>query len=118
MAGKSGKRDTGKGSGADSRTTFNFKLTHIKNIFKNKTHMRISKDALIAASVAANYLFDEMLVSGRDITVDEKKKKMSPRHIQRAINNDPELKIFFTKYQIQSGGVKHTTDISKISQRR
>ncbi|XP_077301411.1 uncharacterized protein LOC143921989 [Arctopsyche grandis] len=104
--GKSGKKDhkTAVTQEARERVVTTFKSAHIKRIVKKQTKMRVSKDALKAISSGLTYILLEILDGGKIYVEGEKKKKMSPRHINSAITSDVELSSLLKSYVIQSGG--------------
>ncbi|KAL6120398.1 hypothetical protein NUSPORA_02878 [Nucleospora cyclopteri] len=106
MSGKSGKRDVKK-SGQGEKTSMFFKLTQVKRVMKHMTNMRISKDSQVAISSAIAYIILEILDGGKNVALNDSKKKMSPRHISSAITSDLELSTLLKNHIIQSGGCRN-----------
>ena len=109
MSGKSGKKDIKKGSSGEKSSMF-FKLGQVKRLMKTHTHMRISKDSQISASAALAYIILELLDGGKVMAAEDgNKKKISPKHLNAAINADAELSNLLKNFVIQSGGCRNFT---------
>lgn len=104
MPGKGGKRDIKKDSAPEEKDAPSFKPAHIKKLVKKLTKMRVSKDALKFCSRGITYILTEILDGGRNCVQNDRKKKMSPKHIRSAITSDSELSSFLKNCVIQSGG--------------
>merc|ERR1712136_206241 len=94
MSGKSGKKDVKKGTSGEKMNLL-FKPTQIKRVIKNISSMRVSKDATIACAVALGYIGVELIDGGKNIAMNDGKKKMSPKHIETAITAEMELSTVF-----------------------
>merc|ERR1712243_365512 len=99
--GKSGKKDIKTATTGDKEGAF-FKQTQIKRVIKHMTNMRVSKDSLKSLSAGLTYIVLEILDGGKNVAINEGKKKMSPRHINTAITSDLELSTLLKNHYIQS----------------
>ncbi|CAD25102.1 HISTONE H2A [Encephalitozoon cuniculi GB-M1] len=104
----------GKGGKADPRVIGKdeehqksiVKLSQIKKIMKDRTRMRISKDALVAVSACVMYLISEITDGAKNVASTDGKKKVMPKHINNAICNDTELHFVGHDWLIKNGGMK------------
>lgn len=118
-----GKRDPKlekAASGADTKDNkeFSFKPAHVKKLFKKFTKMRVSKVAIFACMAAVNYIMSEIIDGAKSCCEVDGKKKIYPRHINKAIVNDSELKGLMKNYVIQAGGFRTITgDVAEPSVR-
>ncbi|KAM0671533.1 putative histone-like transcription factor [Ordospora colligata] len=104
----------GKGGKADPRVMGKdeehhksvMKLSQIKKIMKDRTRMRISKDALVAVGACVIYLIGEITDGARNVASTDGKKKIMPKHINNAIYNDTELHFIGHDWLIKNGGMK------------
>jgi histone H2A len=104
----------GKGGKADPRVMGKdeehhksvMKLSQIKKIMKDRTRMRISKDALVAVGACVIYLIGEITDGARNVANTDGKKKIMPKHINNAIYNDTELHFIGHDWLIKNGGMK------------
>ncbi|ORD97491.1 H2A [Hepatospora eriocheir] len=103
-SGKSGKRDVKKSGVADGYSAY-FKAAHIKRVFKDATGLRISKDATKMGCTAVTTFLREVIECSQRAVLSDKKKKITPRHINLAIKNDQELNFVLKNVIIQSGGM-------------
>lgn len=104
--GKGGKADPRVvGKGEEHYKTI-VKLSQIKKIMKDRTRMRVSKDALVAVAACVVYLVSEITDGAKSIATTDKKKKVMPKHINSAICNDTELSFIGHDWMIKSGGTK------------
>lgn len=104
--GKGGKADPHV-AGKDEEQHKNIvKLSQIKRIMKDKTRMRISKDALVAVSACVIYLISEITDGSKNVANADGRKKIMPKHINNAIYNDTELNFIGHDWLIKNGGMK------------
>ncbi|CAF0714673.1 unnamed protein product [Brachionus calyciflorus] len=80
----------------------NYILKNMKKMFPDRI---ISKEGGIYMSSVLEYLCSEILDLSGDIALKSKKKRIIPRYIQLAINNDEELHHLLNNVIIAQGGV-------------
>merc|ERR1712200_210951 len=106
MSGKGGKKDAKRATTSDKMSLL-FKPTQIKRVIKNNTRMRVSRDATVACAVALGYIGVELIDGGKNVALNDGKKKMTPKNIATAITADLELSTLFKNCLIQSGGCRN-----------
>lgn len=115
--GKGGKADPHVGKDDDHCKSI-VKLSQIKRIMKEKTRMRISKEALVGCSACLVYLISEIADGAKNVANTDGKKKIMPKHINNAIYNDTELNFIGHDWLIKNGGMKSSIvpgDVGKKS---
>ena len=73
--------------------------------YLKKTGLRVGKGASIYLAACIEYLMVEVLELSGNAARDSGRKTISPRDVQRAINNDEELKELYPDLHI-GGGVE------------
>lgn len=82
-----------------------FKASRIGRRLKgSKMFERVSKTAPIYLTAVLEYVCAEILEVAKDNAINEKKKRIMPKHIKFGIDNDPDLKIMFKDMIIPEGG--------------
>jgi histone H2A len=95
-----------------SRAGLSFNVTRVENLMMlQASARRKSGDSAVALSAVLEYLAAEVLELAGNCARDNKKVRITPRHIKLAISNDEELNRLY-KDTIISGGV-----VSKIHTR-
>lgn len=76
-----------------------------KLLKKGKYAKRISETAPVFLAAALNYLVNEVCDMAATAAIDNRKKRISPRHITMAIRKDDELNELLKDVTIAQGGV-------------
>lgn len=85
-----------------------FPITRIENIMRElSTADRVSKGAPIYMAAVLEYITSEILELSWNFTVNNKKKRITPRHITLAVQDDAELKKLFAHVNF-GGGVQES----------
>jgi histone H2A len=107
MAGKGGKRDAShKSSSRSEKAGLQFPVGRIHRFLRKGNYaQRIGSGAPVYLAAVLEYLTAEILELAGNAAADNKKKTISPRHLQLAIRNDEELNKLLRDVTIASGGV-------------
>lgn len=107
MAGKGGKRDSSnKASSRSEKAGLQFPVGRIHRFLRKGNYaQRIGSGAPVYLAAVLEYLTAEILELAGNAAADNKKKTISPRHLQLAIRNDEELNKLLRDVTIASGGV-------------
>jgi histone H2A len=102
-----GKRTAGTKSVSKSiRSGLQFPVGRISRFLrKGKYASRVGGGAPVYLSAILEYLAAEVLELAGNAARDNKRQRISPRHVQLAIRNDQELNQLFQGITIASGGV-------------
>lgn len=109
MSGK-GKRGRGKKKGKtvtrSSRAGLQFPVGRIHRFLRQGRYaQRVGRTASVYLAAVLEYLGVEMLELSGNACRDNKRQRITPRHIQLAIRNDEELNKLLSGITIASGGV-------------
>lgn len=104
--GKGGKADPHVAGKGEEQGKSIVKLGQIKRIMKDRTRMRVSKEALVAVAACVVYLIGEIVDGSKNVAHTDGKKKIMPKHINNAIYNDSELRFLGYNWVIKNGGMK------------
>ena len=122
MAGK-GKGGRGKGKGKSTsrsaKAGLQFPVGRIARYMRNmKVASRLGSGAPVYMAAVLEYLCAEILELAGNAARDNKKSRITPRHLQLAVRNDEELNKLLGSVTIASGGVLpniHATLLPKKS---
>lgn len=106
MAGKGGKKVSGKSTSRSDKAGLQFPVGRIHR-FLRKGHyaQRVGSGAPVYLAAVLEYLTAEILELAGNAAADNKKKTISPRHLQLAVRNDEELNKLLRNVTIANGGV-------------
>ncbi|GAV07389.1 hypothetical protein RvY_17227 [Ramazzottius varieornatus] len=106
MFGRGGKTIERKKRSVAARSGLTFPVSRFHRQLKNDhAKYRISRGTSIFAAAVIEYMVAEVLELAGKACADNKKKRITPRHIQLAVRNDEELNKFCEGVQISQGGV-------------
>lgn len=105
--GKGGKRDSSrKSSSRSEKAGLQFPVGRIHRFLRRGNYsQRVGSGAPVYLAAVLEYLTAEILELAGNAAADNKKKTISPRHLQLAIRNDEELNKLLRDVTIASGGV-------------
>ena len=107
--GKRGKGGKGKGGKSVSRSTkagLQFPVGRIARYLRKGGYAkRIGGASPVYMAAVLEYVVAEVLELAGNAAKDNKRSRITPRHIQLAVRNDDELNVFFGSAVIASGGV-------------
>jgi len=99
-----------------------FSVSRVENHLRQGRYAeRLSKSASVYLAGVLEYLVAETVELAGDITHQSRKKRITPRHISLAIQNDDELAKLCTGITIPEGGVRphiHQVLLGPIKKRR
>ncbi|GAA5861065.1 hypothetical protein JCM8547_008023 [Rhodosporidiobolus lusitaniae] len=97
-------KNTGTTSGVKAGLTFPAARmrAHLK---AGKYANRVDRTAAVYLAASIEYLVAEVLELAGNAAWDNKKKRISPRHIQLAVRNDEELNRLLANVVLSEGGV-------------
>ena len=101
--GKKGKKSSG-GSSRSSKAGLQFPVGRIHRYLKGSAP-RIGAGAPVYLAAVLEYLTAELLELAGNAAKDNKRTRVTPRHLQLAIRNDEELNKFLGKITVAQGGV-------------
>lgn len=105
-AGKGGKKDSHKSTSRSDKAGLQFPVGRIHRFLRRGNYaQRIGSGAPVYMAAVLEYLTAEILELAGNAAADNKKKTISPRHLQLAIRNDEELNKLLRDVTIASGGV-------------
>lgn len=106
-AGKGGKKDSSsKATSRSDKAGLQFPVGRIHRFLRKGNYaQRIGSGAPVYLAAVLEYLTAEILELAGNAASDNKKKTISPRHLQLAIRNDDELNKLLRDVTIASGGV-------------
>lgn len=103
--GKGGKGKTGSQT-RSARAGLQFPVGRLaRHLKKGAFAKRVSGGAPVYMAAVLEYVVAEVLELAGNAAKDNKKLRITPRHIQLAVRNDDELNKFFGNAVIASGGV-------------
>ncbi|KAK6902616.1 histone H2A [Kwoniella mangroviensis CBS 10435] len=106
MPGKSSDDSAGKGHGRSLKAGITFPVGRIHRYLKRGRYAdRVGGGAAIYMASVLEYLVAEVLELAGNAANDNKRSRVSPRHIQLAVRNDEELHRLLGKVTIAEGGV-------------
>jgi histone H2A len=101
-----GKKQRGKSQTRSSRAGLQFPVGRIQRLLKKGNYAsRISGGASVYLASVLEYLTAEVLELAGNASKDNKKSRISPRHLQLAVRNDEELNKLLAGVTIAQGGV-------------
>ncbi|GAA5963098.1 hypothetical protein JCM3765_001769 [Sporobolomyces pararoseus] len=104
--GKSTTQGKKKGESAAKKAGLVFPPSRMRRYLKKGHYAaRVGQGAPIFLASAIEYLCAEVLELAGNAAIDNKKSRISPRHIQLAVRNDEELNRLFGNVTISGGGV-------------
>ena len=111
--GKRGKTGSGKGKGKSgksqtrsSRAGLQFPVGRLARYLRTGGYSkRVGAAAPVYMAAALEYICAEVLELAGNAAKDNKRSRITPRHIQLAVRNDDELNSFFGQTIIAQGGV-------------
>jgi len=106
-AGKGGKKDSSsKATSRSDKAGLQFPVGRIHRFLRKGNYaQRIGSGAPVYLAAVLEYLTAEILELAGNAAADNKKKTISPRHLQLAVRNDEELNKLLRDVTIASGGV-------------
>jgi histone H3/H4 len=105
-SGKAGKASGSKSKSRSSRAGLQFPVGRIHRHLRNGNYaQRIGAGAPVYLAAVMEYLAAEILELAGNAARDNKKTRISPRHIQLAVRNDEELNKLLSGVTIAQGGV-------------
>ena len=104
--GKGKGKGAGKGTSRSAKAGLQFPVGRINRYLKQgKYATRVGAGAPVYLAAVLEYLNAEVLELAGNACRDNKKKRVTPRHLVLAIRNDEELNKFLGGVTIASGGV-------------
>ncbi len=104
--GKGGKKDSHKATSRSDKAGLQFPVGRIHRFLRKGNYaQRIGSGAPVYLAAVLEYLTAEILELAGNAAADNKKKTISPRHLQLAIRSDDELNKLLREVTIASGGV-------------
>lgn len=104
--GKGGKKDSHKSTSRSDKAGLQFPVGRIHRFLRKGNYaQRIGSGAPVYLAAVLEYLTAEILELAGNAAADNKKKTISPRHLQLAIRSDDELNKLLREVTIASGGV-------------
>ncbi|XP_041726766.2 late histone H2A.2.2 [Coregonus clupeaformis] len=88
-----------------ARAGLQFPVARIHRLLKGNYAARIGVGAAVYLAAILEYLCAEVLELSGNAARDNKKSRITPRHIQLAVRNDEELNTLFGAVTISEGGV-------------
>ncbi len=103
--GKGGKVK-GKAKSRSSRAGLQFPVCRIHRLLRKGNYAeRVGAGAPVYLAAVMEYLAAEVLELAGNAARDNKRSRVTPRHIQLAVRNDEELNKLFSTTTIAAGGV-------------
>lgn len=104
--GKGGRGDKKKATSHSAMAGLQFPVGRVaRHMKQSRVASRIGRGAPVYMAAVLEYLTAEVLELAGNAAVDNKKKRITPRHLQLAVRNDDELSKLLAKVSIASGGV-------------
>ena len=104
--GKGGKVKTGRSQSRSQRAGLQFPVGRIHRLLRKGNYAeRVGAGAPVYLAAVLEYLVAEVLELAGNAARDNKKSRMTPRHLQLAIRNDEELNKLLSGVTISQGGV-------------
>ncbi|CAC9696255.1 histone H2A [Plasmodium reichenowi] len=104
--GKTGRKKASKGTSNSAKAGLQFPVGRIgRYLKKGKYAKRVGAGAPVYLAAVLEYLCAEILELAGNAARDNKKSRITPRHIQLAVRNDEELNKFLAGVTFASGGV-------------
>lgn len=104
--GKVGRKKAVKGTSNSAKAGLQFPVGRIgRYLKKGKYAKRVGAGAPVYLAAVLEYLCAEILELAGNAARDNKKSRITPRHIQLAVRNDEELNKFLSGVTFASGGV-------------
>lgn len=89
-----------------SRAGLEFPVGRIHRLLRKGNYAeRVGAEAPVYLAAVLEYLVAELLESAGDVARDNKKTRITPRHLQLAIRNDEEFDKLLSGVTIAQGGV-------------
>ncbi|VWU49275.1 histone H2A, putative [Hepatocystis sp. ex Piliocolobus tephrosceles] len=104
--GKTGRKKAVKGTSNSAKAGLQFPVGRIgRYLKKGKFAKRVGAGAPVYLAAVLEYLCAEILELAGNAARDNKKSRITPRHIQLAVRNDEELNKFLAGVTFAAGGV-------------
>ena len=104
--GKGGKGKSGKSVSRSQRAGLQFPVGRISRYLREGNYSRrVSGSSPVYLAAVLEYITAEVLELAGNAAKDNKRSRITPRHIQLAVRSDDELNRFFANAIIASGGV-------------
>ncbi|GAA6027418.1 hypothetical protein JCM8097_007848 [Rhodosporidiobolus ruineniae] len=103
--GKDGDKKKKQAISASKRAGLEFPVGRIRKYLKQSHRDRLSATAPVFLAAVLEYLVAEICELAGNASRDNKKSRITPRHIQLAIGNDEELSKMLDGVTISQGGV-------------
>ena len=113
MAGKKTKNATQaqKSQTQESRAGLRFPVGRIgRYLREGKFAERTSASSAVMMAAVIEYMTAEILELAGDACGDDKRVRITPKHLQQGIQKDPELLSFMMNTTISSGGVRASSN--------
>ncbi|OQV15625.1 putative Histone H2A [Hypsibius exemplaris] len=119
MTGRGGKTAQKKRTSKSAKAGLVMPVSRfIRALKKGNYSKRLSAASGVYAAAVIEYLVAEVLELAGKASTDNKKRRISPRHIQLAIRNDEELNRFCEGVVISQGGVMPNVHPALLKQRK
>ena len=109
MPGKKGKKSSGKkGNGATQteRAGLEFPVSRVGRWLREKNMVsRVGKTAAVSLAGIMEYLTSEILELAGNICEEDKRKRITPKHLQQAVRSDDEFAKLMANTVLSNGGV-------------
>jgi histone H2A len=104
--GKGGKGGKGKSVSRSQRAGLQFPVGRLaRHLRRGNYSKRVGGAAPVYLAAVLEYIVAEVLELAGNAAKDNKRSRITPRHIQLAVRNDDELNQFFGQAVIAQGGV-------------
>ena len=88
-----------------SKAGLQFPVGRMHRHMRSDRRARIGSESAVYLAAVCEYIVAEVLELGGNAAKDNKKRRITPRHLQLAVRNDEELNKLLKMMTIASGGV-------------